>query len=95
MGFGAAFPHVRSPDCMKLQFALGRASEPFEWGKPGSLSVQFVFLNAIPANEALGYLKLLSGMSRLGKEPALLKQFQTAVTAGELLELLRKISLKK
>jgi PTS system fructose-specific IIC component len=95
MGFGAAFPHVRSPECMKLQFALGRSSEPFEWGKPGSLSVQFVFLNAIPATEALGYLKLLSGMSRLGKEPALLKQFQEATTARELFELLGKISLKK
>ncbi|MDB6123532.1 MAG: fruA: system, fructose subfamily, component [Pedosphaera sp.] len=95
MNFLTAFPHVRSNACLKLQFALGRTSKPFEWGKPGSLSVQFVFLNAVPATEALGYLKLLSGMSKLGKEPALLEQFKAATTAKELFGLLRKISLKK
>jgi mannitol/fructose-specific phosphotransferase system IIA component (Ntr-type) len=95
MNFLTAFPHVRSSACPKLQFALGRSNEPFEWGRPGSLSVQFIFLNAIPSSEALGYLKLLSGMSKLGKEPALLEQFKAAVTAKELFELLRKISLRK
>ena len=49
----------------------------------------------IPATEALGYLKLLSGMSKLGKEPALLEQFKAATTARELFGLLRKISLEK
>jgi len=95
MDFGAAFPHVRSSACHRLQFALGRAAAPFTWGQPGSLKVQFVFLNAIPANDALGYLKLLSAMARLGKEPALLEQFKAAASAQELLALLAKIPVRK
>src|SRR4051812_41229294 len=48
MEFGAAFPHIRSDTCLRLQFALGRAATPFEWGQPGFLKVQFIFLNAVP-----------------------------------------------
>jgi mannitol/fructose-specific phosphotransferase system IIA component (Ntr-type) len=95
MEFGAAFPHVRSNACIRLQFALGRAPVPFEWGRAGALKVQFVFLNAVPASDAMGYLKLLSGMARIGKDPALLAQFRTAATARELFELLSRIPLRK
>lgn len=95
MDFGAAFPHVRSSACIRLQFALGRAPGPFTWGPPGSLNVQFVFLNAVPANDALGYLKLLSAMARLGKEPALFQQFKTAAGAKELMALLGQMPVRK
>lgn len=92
--FLSAFPHVRSNDCPKLQFALGRFDAPIEWGMPGALKVQFVFLNAIPGNEAKGYLKLLSSMTLLGKEPALLEQFKATSTAKELMQLLRRIPIR-
>jgi mannitol/fructose-specific phosphotransferase system IIA component (Ntr-type) len=95
MDFGAAFPHVRSSACLRLQFAMGRTPEPFAWGGAGSLKVRFVFLNAVPASEAMGYLKLISALARLGKEPTLLEEFKTAATARELLELLGKISVRK
>jgi mannitol/fructose-specific phosphotransferase system IIA component (Ntr-type) len=95
MEFGAAFPHVRSSACIRLQFAFGRSAKPFAWSGPGSLRVEFVFLNAVPANVAMGYLKLLSGMARLGKEPALLEQFRAVASACELLELLAKMPLRK
>ncbi|HEX4644132.1 MAG TPA: PTS sugar transporter subunit IIA [Verrucomicrobiae bacterium] len=95
MEFGAAFPHVRSSACPELKFALGRCPEPVVWGRPGSLKVRFVFLNAVPASDALGYLKLLSGMARLGKDTDLLEQFKTAAGAHELLELLGKLPLRK
>ena len=65
------------------------------WGQPGSFSVQFVFLNAVPTTNTLGYLKLLSAMARLGKEPALLEQFKAAAGAKELMELLAKIPVRK
>jgi len=95
MGFGVAFPHVRSDACPQLRFALGCSSAPFRWGKPGSLNVQFVFLNAIPANEPSGYLKLLSGMSKFGKENALLEQLRDCETAKQILEILGKVQLRK
>src|SRR5882724_7195787 len=95
MEFGAAFPHVRSSACLRLQFAMGRAAEPFPWGGRGALRVRFVFLNAVPENDAMGYLKLLSAMARLGREPALLEQFKTANSAREMLELFDRIPIAK
>jgi mannitol/fructose-specific phosphotransferase system IIA component (Ntr-type) len=95
MEFGAAFPHVRSDACIRMQFAFGRAAEPFTWGRDGSLEVRFVFLNAIPASEALGYLRLVSAMARLGKETALCEQFKAATTAAELLKLFSQITVRK
>jgi mannitol/fructose-specific phosphotransferase system IIA component (Ntr-type) len=95
MEFGAAFPHVRSKICPRLQFALGRFAVPVEWGGPGSLRVQFVFLNAIPAGDATGYLKLVMTMARLGKDQQLLQRFRDAGTARELLELLRSVPMKR
>jgi mannitol/fructose-specific phosphotransferase system IIA component (Ntr-type) len=95
MPFGAAFPHVRSAACPRLQFAFGRSSKPFTWGAPGALSVNLVFLNAVPATEATGYLKLVSAMSRLGRETVMLQQFKSASSAPELFKLLSQIPVRK
>jgi mannitol/fructose-specific phosphotransferase system IIA component (Ntr-type) len=93
MNFGAAFPHVRSDACIRLQFAFGRSPEPFKWS--GSQRVSFVFLNAVPAQDVMGYLKLVSGMAKLGKDPVLFGQLKTAATARELFELFSKVPLRK
>ena len=93
MNYGAAFPHVRSDACIRLQFAFGRSPEPFKWS--GSQRVSFVFLNATPADDTMGYLKLVSAMARLSKDRVLFEQLKTAVTVWELLELFGKISLRK
>ncbi len=93
MKFGAAFAHVRSDACVGLQFAFGRSPEPFLWD--GSQRVRFVFLNAVPADDGMGYLKLISGMAKLGKNPVLLEQLQAMPTARELLELFGRIPLRK
>jgi mannitol/fructose-specific phosphotransferase system IIA component (Ntr-type) len=93
MNYGVAFPHVRSNACSRLQFAFGRSPEPFAWG--GSQRVSFVFLNAVPAEDAMGYLKLVSAMARLAKDPVLFEALKTATTARGLLELFEKIPLRK
>ncbi len=95
MDFGAAFPHVRSFVCPRLQFALGRAPEPIEWGRPGSLRIEFVFLNAIPADDTGGYLKLVSAMARLGRHPALREQLRWAAGTTEILKVLARIPIRK
>jgi mannitol/fructose-specific phosphotransferase system IIA component (Ntr-type) len=93
MNFGAAFPHVRVDACVRLQFAFGRSQVPFKWS--GSQRVSFVFLNAVPADDAMGYLKLVSAMGRLLKNPAVLGQLKTAMTARELMEVFGKAPLRK
>ena len=93
MNYGVAFPHVRSDACSRLQFAFGRSPEPFKWG--GSQRVSFVFLNAVPAEDAMGYLKLISAMARLAKDAVLFDKLKTATSAVELLELFGKVPLRK
>jgi mannitol/fructose-specific phosphotransferase system IIA component (Ntr-type) len=94
MELGAAFPHARFHDCVRLQFSLGRTAEPFPWG-PGLPLVQFVFLNAVPANDAVGYLKLVSGMARLVNDPALWGRLKAANTTKDFLELLGRMPVRK
>ncbi len=93
MNYGMAFPHARSNACIRLQFAFGRSPKPFAWG--GLERVSFVFLNAAPDDDTMGYLKLVSGMAKLSKDPVLFEGLKTAVTAGQLLELFGKIPLRK
>jgi mannitol/fructose-specific phosphotransferase system IIA component (Ntr-type) len=94
MDFGAAFPHVRSPRCPQLCFALGRTDRPIVWGQPGSLEVRFVFLIAVPGADPSGYLRLLSGMSQLGKEPSLLTALIDAPGAAGILSVLARIAVR-
>ena len=94
MEFGAAFPHVRSPICPFLRFALGRSEKAFRWGGAESVPVNFVFLHATPEDDPMGYLRLVSGMARLGKDPALFEQFLRATTAPDLLAVLAKVPVR-
>jgi PTS system nitrogen regulatory IIA component len=95
MEFGIAFPHVRSTACPRLQFALGRFRRPITWGKYGSLSVRFIFLNAVPSHDGRGYLKLVSSIARLHQHPDLLDQLKTAKDAAEMFSVLGRLPVRK
>jgi|GEM_PF-2232050 mannitol/fructose-specific phosphotransferase system IIA component (Ntr-type) len=92
-GTGAAFPHVRSTACPRLQFAMGRAVAPLAWD--GSSRVRLVFLNAVPDSDAMGYLKLVSGMARIAKEAGLVEKICAVGGARELLELLKRVPVRE
>src|SRR5512135_3435361 len=53
---GVAFPHARLGGIRQLRFSLGRAPQPIPWGPKGSPPVRLVFLIAVPATDAAGYL---------------------------------------
>jgi len=63
-----------------------------EWIR--SASVLF-FSTPCPPMTQWAILKLVSGMGKLLKEPALMEQLKTAPTARELLELFGRVSLRK
>jgi mannitol/fructose-specific phosphotransferase system IIA component (Ntr-type) len=96
MEFGggfAAFPHVRSEVCPRLMFAVGLEAGAITWG--GGAKVQAVFLNAVPANEAMGYLKLVLAQGRLGKDAAVWGKFRGAGTVGVMWECLGRIPVRR
>ena len=52
--------------------------------------MQLVFLLAVPATDAAGYLHLLASLARLGQKPELLAQFRAAENAEAVLAVLQQ-----
>jgi mannitol/fructose-specific phosphotransferase system IIA component (Ntr-type) len=92
---GLAFPHARLSGAKQLQFAFGRTPEPIVWGARSSWPVQLIFLLAVPATDAAGYLHLLASLARLGQQPDLLAQLRTAENAEAVLGALQQIKLRQ
>ncbi|HWW01263.1 MAG TPA: PTS sugar transporter subunit IIA [Candidatus Acidoferrum sp.] len=92
---GLAFPHARLSGVRQLQFAFGRAPEPVSWGAKGCSAVQFIFLLAVPATDAAGYLHLLASLARLGQQAGLLAQLRTAETPDAILSVLEQIRIRQ
>ena len=92
---GLAFPHARLSGVKRLQFAFGRSPEPIVWGARSSWPVQLVFLLAVPATDAAGYLHLLGSLARLGQRPELLAQLRAAPDSEAVLNLLESMRLRQ
>ena len=94
-GPGIAFPHARIHGLPQACFALGRSREPIRWGSSEWTSVRLVFLSAVPATDAADYLRLLSGLTRLSKQQALVEQLHEAKSADEMLAVLKQGQLRE
>jgi mannitol/fructose-specific phosphotransferase system IIA component (Ntr-type) len=92
---GLAFPHARLSGVKRLQFAFGRTPEPIIWGGRSSWPVQLVFLMAVPATDAAGYLHLLGSLARLGQQPEYLAQLRAADSVEAILGALQQIGLRQ
>ena len=92
---GLAFPHARLGAIKRLQFAFGRTPEPIVWGARSAWPVQFIFLLAVPATDAAGYLHLLASLARLGQQPERLAQIRSAKSVEAILAALEKIRLRQ
>ena len=91
---GVAIPHARLSGVKQLRLALGRAPEPIVWAAKGLRPVQLIFLLAVPATDAAGYLHLLASLARLGQQPDLLAQLRAAERAEEMLSVLERVRLR-
>jgi mannitol/fructose-specific phosphotransferase system IIA component (Ntr-type) len=92
---GIALPHARLPGLKSVSFALGRTSEPVLWTRQATAPVRLVFLMAVPATDATQYLLLISGLSRLAKDAALVEKLHAAAGAFQIMEILREVPLRK
>jgi mannitol/fructose-specific phosphotransferase system IIA component (Ntr-type) len=92
---GLAFPHARLSGVKRLQFAFGRTPEPIVWGGRSSWPVQLVFLLAVPATDAAGYLHLLASLARLGQQSEILAQLREADGAETILASLQQVRLRQ
>jgi PTS system nitrogen regulatory IIA component len=95
MDCGVAIPHARLHGVANSSFAFGRAREPFSWGSAPSSAVQFVFLLAVPATDAAGFLHLLSALARLGREDRLLSGLQDRDSAEQIYQFFKEIKVRQ
>jgi len=91
---GIALPHGRLSGVKQLQFAFGRVPEPVTWSVKGSCRVQFVFLLAVPATDAAGYLHLLASLAKLAQQPERLAELRFADNQHAIVAVLQKIKLR-
>jgi PTS system fructose-specific IIC component len=91
---GIATPHGRSAQVRRLTLAIGRTREPVVWGMKESLSVEYVFLLAVPSTDASDYLFLLSGIAGFGHQPEMLAKLRTAADARCIFGLLKEINVR-
>lgn len=87
MEAGIAFPHGRMEGEGRIAFAFGRAKPAIPWGRALS-PVGMVFLMSIPSKDSSQYLRLISGLARLSKQPGAMARLAAAETADELRETL-------
>lgn len=92
---GLAFPHARMSGVKLLQFAFGRVPEPVTWGGKSSWPVQLVFLLAVPATDAAGYLHLLASLARLGRQVERLGQLRRAESADAVFRILQQVRVRE
>ncbi len=92
--YGVAIPHARLNGVTESCFAYGRSVEPFSWGSRSSSPVQHVFLLAVPATDAAGFLQILSALARLGQKDDLLAGLRLGGSAEEIFEFFRRIKVR-
>lgn len=93
MEHGLAFPHGRIAGLERVWFAAGKTPEPIPWD-PAGQGVSLVFLLAVPALETMGYLNVISGLARVGKDTALLSALRAATSAEAMFEIFKLIQLR-
>ena len=92
---GIAFPHARLSGIKQLRFALGRSPEPVICGGKGAAPVRLIFLIAVPATDAAGYLHLLASLARMAQSPQIFSELLSAQTADAMLAVLSKIGIRQ
>ena len=91
---GIAFPHARLAGVKEVSFALGRHEKSLRWSAKALSSVRLVFLIAVPSNESMQYLSLISGLVRLAKDPDLPQTLFAATDCLEMFKVLEQVKLR-
>lgn len=92
---GWAMPHARGRNLERLSFTLGLAAEPLRWFGDAGEPVNMVFLFAVPESETAAYLRLMSGLAKISRDPLLLERLRQAGDSQSMFELLQQVPLRQ
>jgi len=88
IGHGLAIPHGKSELVTSLAMAVGKPSEPIDFGAIDGKPVKLVVLLASPVDQTSAHIQTLAGISRLMIIEEFREKVYAAQTAGEIYELL-------
>ena len=90
-----ALPHARLNGVRRACFSFGRSASAFSWASRPPRAVRFIFLLAVPATDAAGFLQLLSALARLGQQEQLMSELGGLNTVDRIMELFRQLTLRQ
>jgi mannitol/fructose-specific phosphotransferase system IIA component (Ntr-type) len=91
---GWAMPHGRTKGAEELCMAVGRTAEPFHWLGNAGQAVQMVFLFVVPESKGAAYLRLISALARLSKDPFAVVQLLEAPDAPAVMDIMQRVALR-
>lgn len=94
IGQGIALPHRLTEQASETVLAFGRSRKGVKCDTPDSVPVRLLFLTAGPAESHTEHLRLLSRLSRLLCDPAVLAGLEEARSPDEIIELFRHVELE-
>ncbi len=88
IGHGIGIPHGKAACCDELRMAIGRPSEPMEFGAIDGKPVNLIILLASPLDKTGPHIQALAKISRLLVSDDLRDALQEAPTSQDLYDLL-------
>lgn len=89
IGDGVAIPHGKLKNIDKVLISIGRSLQGVPFDATDSKPVHLFFLLLAPENSASLYLRILAKISRFLKNPAFRERLRYAVSAQEILDIIR------
>jgi mannitol/fructose-specific phosphotransferase system IIA component (Ntr-type) len=90
IGHGLAVPHGKCSGCQKLVMALGKPSEPIDFGSRDGKPASVIALLASPPSETGPHIQALARISRLMLRESFRASLARAYTAEEAYELIKQ-----
>ncbi|MBN2104457.1 PTS sugar transporter subunit IIA [bacterium] len=91
IGLGIAIPHVKIPEIKDMTIAVGISKQGIEWDALDGQPVHIIFLIAGSADQHDLYLRTLSKIVLVLKNPARREKITAAVSAEEVIRLFQNV----
>ncbi|MFH1314483.1 MAG: PTS sugar transporter subunit IIA [Candidatus Eisenbacteria bacterium] len=91
IGEGIAIPHARTTGVSELVGALGISKQGIDFESADGKPCHLIFLILAPPEESTRYLKALSAVAFIGKDPDLLSRLKSAASPDDVIAILGEI----
>jgi mannitol/fructose-specific phosphotransferase system IIA component (Ntr-type) len=91
IGEGIAIPHARTAGVKELVAALGISEQGIDFESADGKPCHLIFLILAPPEESTRYLKALSAVAFIGKDPELISRLKLAASPDEVLAILGEV----